>query len=206
MRALCDGCVARGVSIGAHIGYRDKTGFGRRALPVEVASVAEDAALQILALQECAVAAGGHVAYVKPHGALYHRATVDAECAAAIVSAMTTVGFRLAALAFPGSLLIAQAHAAGLDAFREAFADRRYTPEGSLVERGEPGALLDPDNAVSQALSIARDGTARTTGGHRIEIDAASLCVHGDARDAAKVARRIRDVLEGADIAVRAFA
>jgi UPF0271 protein len=194
------------VSIGAHVGYRDLVGFGRRNLPVEAATVEEETALQILALQEHAVGAGGRVVYVKPHGALYHRATVDAECAAAIVSAMSAVGITLSALAFPGSCLVKAARHAGIASYQEAFADRGYTPVGSLIDRGKPGALLSPDEAVRQALAIARDGVVTTSEGQRIEIEAASICVHGDTPNALTIARRIRTGLEDAAITVRSFA
>src|SRR5690349_16494578 len=116
MRALCDAALARDVAIGAHVGYRDREGFGRRALDVGPATVEAETAEQISALASHAAAAGGRVGYVKPHGALYHRASVDRECAAAIVSAILAVGGGLAVLAAPGSLLLARAAAAGLDA------------------------------------------------------------------------------------------
>lgn len=162
----------------------------------------DDVAAQILVLQEHAAAAGGRVVYVKPHGALYHRATVDAEIAAVIVDAAG----KLAMLAFPGSQLIARARDAGLQIVREAFADRGYTAAGSLVARGEPGALLDEDDAVRQALSIARERVVTTLGGQRVAVDATSICLHGDTPGALAIAHRVRAALEGAGITVRAFA
>ena len=206
MRAACGAAVAQGVSIGAHVGYRDRAGFGRRDLAIDAAIVEEEVTEQILALQEHAAAAGGRVAYVKPHGALYHRATVDLDCAAAIVSAMSAAGAGLAALAFPGSLLIARARAAGLEGVHESFADRGYTPGGSLVARGEPGALLGPDDAVCQALSIALDGVVTAIEGQRVEVGARSIYLHGDTPGALAIARGIRAGLESAGIDVRAFA
>jgi UPF0271 protein len=190
MRALCAEAVERGVAIGAHVGYRDREGFGRRALDVTPAAVEAETVEQISALTSHAAEAGGRVAYVKPHGALYHRATVDDECAAAIVSA---VG-ELSVLAAPGSALLARAEAAGLVAVAEGFADRAYAPDGSLVPRSSAGAVLGRDDAVRQAVALARGGEVR------------SLCVHGDTPGALALARRVGAELEGAGIELRSFA
>jgi UPF0271 protein len=190
MRAVCAEAVGRGVSIGAHVGYRDREGFGRRALDVSATTVEAETVEQIRALQE----AGGRVVYVKPHGALYHRASVDEECAAAIVSAILEVG-ALAVLAAPGSALLAEAETAGLAAVPEGFADRAYAPDGSLVPRGSPGAVLGVEDAVRQALTIAR-----------VRVDVRSLCVHGDTPGALELARRVVAELEAAGVELRSFA
>jgi UPF0271 protein len=187
MRAVCTEAAERGVAIGAHVGYRDLEGFGRRALDVPAATVQAETVEQIRALQE----ASGHVAYVKPHGALYHRASVDEECAAAIVSAAEG----LAVLGAPGSALLAQASAAGLAAVPEGFVDRAYAPDGSLVPRGSPGAVLGVEDAVRQALAIARD-----------RVDVRSLCLHGDTPGALELARRVVAGLEAAGVELRSFA
>jgi UPF0271 protein len=187
MRAVCAEAVGRGVAIGAHVGYRDREGFGRRALDVPAATVEAETVEQIRALQE----AGGRVAYVKPHGALYHRASVDADCAAAIVSAVNG----LPVLASPGSELLAQARAAGVEAVTEGFIDRAYAPDGSLVPRGTEGAVLGVKDAVRQALTIAR-----------VRLDVRSLCLHGDTPGALELARRIVAEFEAADIELRSFA
>jgi UPF0271 protein len=187
MRAVCAEAVERGVTIGAHVGYRDREGFGRRALDVPAATVATETVEQIRALQD----AGGRVAYVKPHGALYHRASVDAECAAAIISAVDG----LPVLAAPGSALLAQARAAGVEAVTEGFIDRAYAPDGSLVPRGVEGAVLGADDAVRQALTIARD-----------RLDVRSLCLHGDTPGALDLARRVVAELEAAGVELRSFA
>ena len=194
MRALCEEAVAREVAIGAHVGYRDREGFGRRDLDVAPATVEAETIEQISALESHAAEAGGRVAYVKPHGALYHRASVDGECAAAIVSAMHAVDDGLAVLAAPRSALLAQAEDAGLVAVAEGFADRAYAPDGSLVPRGSAGAVLGADDAVRQALSLARGGAVR------------SLCVHGDTPGALELARRVAAELEAAGIELRSFA
>jgi 5-oxoprolinase (ATP-hydrolysing) subunit A len=187
MRAVCVEAAERGVSIGAHVGYRDREGFGRRALDVPAATVEAETVEQIRALQE----AGGRVAYVKPHGALYHRASVDEECAAAIVSAVDG----LPVLAAPGSALLAQARAAGVEAVTEGFVDRAYAPDGSLVPRGAEGAVLGVGEAVRQALTIAR-----------VRLDVRSLCLHGDTPGVLELAQRVVAELGAAGIELRSFA
>ncbi|MEP6813293.1 MAG: 5-oxoprolinase subunit PxpA [Actinomycetota bacterium] len=181
MRAVCAEAVARGVTIGAHVGYRDREGFGRRTLDVPPATVEAETAEQIAVLESHA-----SVAYVKPHGALYHRASVDEECAAAIVSAARG----LPVLGLPGSALLAKAQVA----VPEGFADRAYAADGSLVPRGEAGAVLGAEDAARQAVALAREGAVR------------SLCVHGDTPGALVLARRVVAELEAAGIALRAFA
>ena len=187
MRAVCAEAIERGVKIGAHVGYRDREGFGRRALDVPAATVAAETVEQIRALQE----AGARVAYVKPHGALYHRASVDEECAAAIVSAVDG----LPVLAAPGSALLAQARAAGVEAVTEGFIDRAYAPDGSLVPRSAEGAMLGVEDAVRQALTIAR-----------VRLDVRSLCLHGDTPGALDLARRVVSELEAAGVELGSFA
>jgi UPF0271 protein len=187
MRAVCAEAGERGVAIGAHVGYRDREGFGRRALGVPAATVEAETVEQIRALREV----GGRVAYVKPHGALYHRAGVDEACAAAIVSAADG----LAVLAAPGSALLAQARAAGVEAVTEGFIDRAYAPDGSLVPRGAEGAVLGVEDAVQQALTLARGS-----------LDVRSLCLHGDTPGALELARRVVDELQAAGVELRSFA
>jgi UPF0271 protein len=191
-RELCRAAAAHGIAVGAHIGYRDREGFGRRELGVPAATLRAEAAEQIEALSSWAEPAGVRVAYVKPHGALYHRASSDSACAAAIVEAALGAG-GLGVLAFPGSELLEQAHEAGLQAVAEGFADRGYLPDGWLVPRGEPGAVLDEESAALQALELASEGSV------------GSLCVHGDTPEAAALARHVRERLETAGVEVRAF-
>src|SRR5581483_3989314 len=192
MRSLCAAAVAAGVSLGAHVGYRDRAGFGRRALGVDAATVEAEAVEQIDALAAAASAAGGRVTYLKPHGALYHRASSDGEIARALVSA--AAGRGLAVLAFPGSALLAQAGAAGLLAVAEGFADRGYAEDGTLLPRGEADAVLDGAAAARQAVDLAGTGAVR------------SLCVHGDSPAAAAVASAVRSALVTAGAELRAFA
>jgi 5-oxoprolinase (ATP-hydrolysing) subunit A len=197
MRVAAAAAVAAQVVLGAHVSYRDRDEFGRRALAVDAARLADDAVEQIEALQAAAASVGGRVAYLKPHGALYHRASSDLECAEALIAAAAGArGGPLAVVGFPGSLLLERAGEAGLLAVAEGFADRAYATDGSLVPRTESGALLTPDAAARQAVAIA-EGTVG--GGVR------SICVHGDTADAAALARRVRDALVSAHVELRAF-
>ncbi|HEX4527441.1 MAG TPA: LamB/YcsF family protein [Gaiellaceae bacterium] len=198
MSVACAAAVAAQVVIGAHVSYRDREGFGRRALDVNAETVGADAVEQIEQLQAAAATVGGRVAYVKPHGALYHRASSDRECADALIAAAAGAsGGRLAVVGFPGSLFLDRAGAAGLLAVAEGFADRAYAADGSLIPRTEPGALLAPDAAAHQAVALAHG----TLGG-----GARSICVHGDTADAAALAVRVRDALVSAHVELRAFA
>jgi len=195
MRAACEAAVAAGATIGAHISYRDREGFGRRALPVPAETVATEAVEQIEALHAAATSAGGRVAYVKPHGALYHRASSDRECAAGLVAVAGTG--RLAVVGFPGSALLACARQAGLLAVPEGFADRAYAADGTLVPRTEAGAMLATEAAARQAVALAE---GRLGGGVR------SICIHGDTTAAAALAEQVRAALASSGVDVRAFA
>ncbi|WP_019925866.1 LamB/YcsF family protein [Nocardia sp. BMG111209] len=204
MRRTCAAAVERGVRIGAHVSYRDLAGFGRRAIAVSPRELADENLYQIGALDACARAAGDRVRYVKPHGALYHSAAADPEIATAVVSALTAFG-GLALLGPPGSELEHAAAAAGIPFHAEGFADRGYSPAGTLVPRGAPGDILHPMDAVAQALSIAVGGTARDATGADVPVAVRSLCVHGDSPSAVAMARSIRDVLTGEGVELRAF-
>jgi UPF0271 protein len=193
MRAMSREAVARDVSIGAHVGYRDREGFGRRPMNVAPGTIEAEAVEQIAQLQEISRAEGGRVRYVKLHGALYERANTDGECAAAVVRALEREG-RLAVLAFPASELIGRAQAAGLATAAEGFADRGYTSAGRLVPRSEPGALLQEPEAIAQALRLSEAAEIQ------------SLCVHGDTPGALELARRLVDELRAAGVELKAFA
>lgn len=207
MRRVCEGAAARGVTIGAQVSYRDLAGFGRRSMDVPAAELTAEIAYQIGALRVFAEAAGSRVAYVKPHGALYNRAVHDDAQAHAVIEAVLLAGENLPVLGLPGSRLLARAREAGLPAVEEAFADRAYTPGGTLVPRGEPGAVVeDPDEVVRRAVGMTVDRTVVSADGSRIPVAARSLCLHGDTPGAAALARRVRAALEEAGVEVRAFA
>jgi UPF0271 protein len=196
-----------GVAVGAHPGYPDLLGFGRRELGASPAEVSAYVLYQIGALQAVARAEGTAVAYVKPHGALYNRAVRDRAVARAIADAVRAADPGLALLGLAGSALVAAAHDAGIWAVREAFIDRGYEPDGTLVPRGKPGALVeDPAAAAERALRLVRDGSVVAAGGETIPVQAESLCVHGDGPQAVSILRAVRTALDTAGIVVRAFA
>ncbi|MEV0040472.1 5-oxoprolinase subunit PxpA [Streptomyces sp. NPDC050804] len=206
MRRVCAWAAERGVRIGAQVSYRDLAGFGRRSMDVPPDELAAEIAYQIGALEVFAKAAGARVAYVKPHGALYNRVVRDEEQAEAVVEGVLLTGERLPLLGLPGSRLHQHAEKAGLPVVTEAFADRAYTPEGTLVPRGEDGAVItDPATVVERSVSMARFGVLTSRCGQSVAVRARSLCVHGDTPGAVGLARRVRDRLEAAGVRVEAF-
>jgi UPF0271 protein len=194
LRRTCEVAVAHGVAIGAQVGYRDLAGFGRRFVDVASDDLVADVLYQLGALDGLARAAGGRVAYLKPHGALYNTVVTHEAQAQAILDAVTAYDASLPVLGLPGSALLARAESAGLASVPEGFADRAYRPDGTLVPRSEPGAVLDTPSAVAeQAVRLAREGVVR------------SICVHGDSPDAVALARAVRTALVEADIVIEAF-
>ncbi|MGI9821862.1 LamB/YcsF family protein [Agromyces sp. Marseille-Q5079] len=196
-----------GVTLGAHPGYRDLVGFGRRALDTSPAEIAAELLVQLGSLDGVARASGIRVHYVKAHGALYHRLVTDAAAAHAFADAVATYDPALSVLGPPSSELERAADAAGLRFAREAFADRGYLADGSLVPRGEPGAIVDdPAAAADRAIELAETGGITADDGSRVELRPDSLCLHGDTPGAAAMARAVRDALERAGVEIRAFA
>jgi len=194
------------VVIGAQVSYRDLAGFGRRAMEVPPHELSAEITYQIGALEVFARAAGARVGYVKPHGALYNRCVHDEEQAGAVVDGILTAGGGLPVLGLPGSRLHEAARRAGLPVVGEAFADRAYTDEATLVPRREPGAVVhDADEVVKRALGMARDHTVTSRDGRRVGITARSLCLHGDTPGAADLARRVRSELAAAGVHIRSF-
>jgi len=194
------------VVVGAHPGYPDLLGFGRRDLGASAREVADYVAYQVGAMIACARAAGTRVGYVKPHGALYNRAARDPEIAAAIADGVRAADPALALLGLAGSALTAGARAAGLRAVSEAFLDRGYQRDGSLVPRGTAGALLeDPDAAAARAVRLVREGTVDAVDGTALRVEAESLCVHGDGARAVLVLRAVRARFTAEGIAVAPF-
>ncbi|MEV7570967.1 LamB/YcsF family protein [Streptomyces tanashiensis] len=207
MRRVCELAAARGVRIGAQVSYRDLAGFGRRAMDVPAAELAAEVAYQIGALEVFARAAGSRVSYVKPHGALYNRVVRDAEQAAAVVDGVLLADRTLPVLGLPGSRLHEAAAAAGLPVVAEAFGDRAYRADGSLLPRGQEGAVVtDPDEVVERAVSMARFGVVTAHCGNSVTVRARSLCLHGDTPGAVGLARRVRAQLEASGVRVEAFA
>lgn len=207
MRRVCRLAATRGVAVGAQVSYRDLAGFGRRFVDVEPGELADEVLYQLAALDGIARSEGTRVAYVKPHGALYHATVAHERQAAAVVAAVRAYGGGLAVLGLPGSLLLGEAAAAGLAAVPEAFADRSYTAAGTLVPRREPGALVtDPAEVADRAVRLAVDGTVAAADGTVVRVHAASLCLHGDTPGAVHLARLVRDALAAAGVALAPFA
>jgi len=206
MRRTVRAAVERGVAVGAQVSYPDLAGFGRRAMDVPSEELRADVVYQLGALRGIAVAEGGEVRYVKPHGALYHAAAGDERVAADVAAAVRAVDPSLVLLGQPGSAALAAAESFGLATAAEAFADRAYTPEGRLVPRGEPGAVLDdPREVAARMLRLVREGLVTATDGTDVAVRAHSICVHGDTPDAVRMAAEVRAVLTRAGVQVRAF-
>jgi len=207
IRATVIGARDAGVAIGAHVGYRDLAGFGRRTMDVATDDLIADVIYQIGALEGLARGVGVAVTYVKPHGALYNTIVHDARQAADVVTAIAEIDPSLAVLGLPGSQLLRSADAAGLRTVTEAFADRAYTPQGTLVSRHVPGAVLhDPDEVAARMVQLVSEGTLTAIDGSTIRVSADSICVHGDTPGATGMARRVLESFTAAGIRVAPFA
>lgn len=207
MRRMCQLAVERGVRIGAHVGYRDLAGFGRRAIDCDPDELAADVLYQIGALDGFARAAGDRVRYVKPHGALYNRIVHDEEQAAAVVAAVAAFDPTLPVLGLPGSAALRLAADAGLQPVTEAFADRAYTADGRLAPRSLPGSVLHDQQLVCERMvAVATGAPVTAIDGTPIRVEARSLCVHGDTPGAAEVAAQVRAALHGAGVSLEPFA
>lgn len=206
LRATCARAVDRGVRIGAQVGYADLRGFGRRFIEVPPADLTADVIYQIGALQAIARSVGGEVSYVKPHGALYNAIVGHAAQARAVVDGVKDCAPSLPVLGLPDSDFLAIAAEQGLRTVAEAFADRAYTPEGTLVPRARPGSVLhDPDEIAARVVRMVFDGTVEAIDGTEVALRADSVCVHGDNPEAVQVAARLRQVLEGAGATIAPF-
>ncbi len=198
--------VERGVAIGAQVSFPDLAGFGRRHIEMPPDELRDVVLYQLGALDAFAQVAGSEIAYVKPHGALYHAAAVDAAIAEAVIAAAAEYDPSLAVLGLPGSALLAAAEEADLEAVPEAFADRAYRPDGGLVSRREPGSVLtDPDVVAARAVRIAVDGEVEAVDGSTVSLRARSICVHGDTPGAVELARAVRAALDAAGVGVYRF-
>jgi len=207
LRRVCGQAAERGVVIGAQVGYDDLSGFGRRAMDMEPLALTNDVIYQIAALDGFARVAGTQVRYVKPHGALYNTVVHDVVQAAAVVEAILLYDASLPVMGLPGSALLTIASKAGLRTVTEAFADRGYTPEGTLVPRSRPGALLhDPQHVARRMIRMMTTGQVEASDGTDVTIQADSICVHGDSPGAVDMAVAVRQALATAGVDIRAFA
>jgi UPF0271 protein len=207
MRETVAQALAGGVSLGAHPGYPDREGFGRRDLGASPAEIGAMVLTQVGALAAVCRAAGGVLRYVKPHGALYNRVARDPEAATALVEAVRAIDPALLLLGLDGSIMLRAAETAGLGGIREAFVDRAYLPDGSLLPRNEPGAVLhDPDLVAERALRMVVEHHVVAIDGTRHLLRPQSLCTHGDGVNAVALVRAVRQRLEDAGITIAAFA
>tara|TARA_R110002073_G_scaffold50034_3_gene132818 strand:+ start:190 stop:954 length:765 start_codon:yes stop_codon:yes gene_type:complete len=196
-----------GVVVGAHPGFNDREGFGRRDIPMPPAEIARMCAAQIGALMGLAAQVGVCVAYVKPHGALGNLAARDRAVADAIVDAVRRIDPGMAYLAISGTQSELAARAAGVPVFSEIFADRGYLSSGQLVPRGQEGAMIhDADAAADRLIGFLDTGLMPVIDGDPIPLAAHSICVHGDSPGAVAMARRIRERLLKQGVKIRAFA
>lgn len=203
----CRAAAEKGVRIGAQVSYRDLAGFGRRFIDVEPADLTADVIYQIGALDALAGVAGSKVSYVKPHGALYNSIVSHREQARAVAEAVHAVDPGLPVLGLAGSAFLDEARRLGLRTVAEAFADRAYTPEGRLVSRREPGAVLhDPEAIAERVADMVESGEVRAIDGSRITVAVESVCVHGDSPGAVQIANAVRDRLTAAGVALTPFA
>jgi 5-oxoprolinase (ATP-hydrolysing) subunit A len=197
----------RGVSIGAHPSYPDLPGFGRRELGLPPTQIAHHVEYQLKLMVDVCGAEAAKLAYVKPHGALYNRAAWDEQAASAIVDAIIRVDQSLTLLGMPNSAMSRAAERHHMRFAAEAFIDRAYNADGTLVKRSEPDAVIhDVGSAVTRAVELFTRSTLRARDGNEIRVDADSLCVHGDNADSLRILRSVRKRLEESGARIAAFA
>jgi UPF0271 protein len=197
--------IAHRVAIGAHPGYPDLAGFGRRDLDMAPDELSASLIAQIGAVVAVARSEGARVGHVKPHGALYNRAARDHALATTVAEAIARLDRGLALIGLAGSELLAAGRAAGLEVRAEGFADRAYQADGSLRNRRDEGAILDPTAAAAQAVAIVRDGEVNGIDGGRVSVRAATICLHGDGPEAVPTALAVRAALAAAGFEVHAM-
>ena len=203
---VCRSAAERGVRIGAQVSYRDLAGFGRRFIDITAEDLVADVVYQIGALQAVAHAAGSAVSYVKPHGALYNTIVTNREQAAAVAEAVRLVDVALPVLGLAGSAFFDEAARLGIRTVTEAFADRAYQPDGQLVSRREPGAVLtDPAQIAERVVTMVTSGQVSAIDGTPIAVSVESVCVHGDSPGAVQIATAVADQIQSAGIEIKAF-
>ena len=206
MRRTIRAAKQHGVAVGAHPGFADLQGFGRREMQADPAEVEDSLIAQIGALAAMARAEAAPLRHVKAHGALYNMAARDRKLADAVARAIKAFDASLVMFGLPKSPLIEAGIAAGLRVAAEGFADRSYEPDGSLTPRSRPGAVIhDPAVVVDRAVRMVRDGVVLTSEGREIPLKVDTICVHGDTPGAPDLTRRIRAGLEAAGISVRSL-
>ncbi len=206
MLRTCRAAAARGVTVGAHPSYPDLVGFGRRRMELSDDELTAAVVYQLGALDACCRAAGTRLAYVKPHGALYHEVLSNAGSAKAFVAGVVHVA-PLAVLGQAGSELLGAARKAGLRTAAEVFADRGYLADGRLVPRGEPGAIVDdPEAVAARVVEMVTERSVTAVDGTSVPLLVDSVCLHSDTPGAVALARRVREALVNAGAEIGAFA
>ena len=206
MQKTVAACKAHGVHIGAHPGYPDLMGFGRRNIVATPAEVKAYIQYQVGALSAFCTAVGVPLCHVKPHGAMYNMAAKDEALARAVCEGILEVNPKLTLLALSGSAMVRAAQETGLPVKNEVFADRGYQADGTLVPRSRPGAMItDEDEAIARVIRMAKEGVVRSVDGVDVPLTADSVCVHGDGEKALAFVRRIREALAAAGIEVKAL-
>jgi UPF0271 protein len=207
LRATIRAARAHGVAVGAHPSFPDLAGFGRREMTIDHGELEDIVLYQLAAVTGVAAAEGLALQHVKPHGALYNMAARDRRLADAVARAIASIGTTLSLVGLHGSALLEAGRDAGLRVVAEAFVDRAYNPDGSLVSRQQPGAVIHAvDDVVARALRLATEGEVITLDGSVLRLDVETICVHGDTPGAALLAARVRSGLESAGVEVKAFA
>jgi len=197
---------AHGVAVGAHPGFPDLVGFGRRELNVTPGEAEDFVLYQIAAVAGVAAAEGVPIQHVKPHGALFNMAVRSRELSAAIARAVAAFDKTLILFGLPGSEILDAGRAAGLRVAAEVFADRAYEPDGSLASRRKPGSVIhDPDAVVARAVRMVKDRTVVAIDGSVVALEADTICVHGDTPGSDDLAARIRAGLHAAGVTVKAI-
>jgi UPF0271 protein len=203
MRITIEQALRHHVAIGAHPGYDDRANFGRTELQLDSAQIAESVTRQVQALDKIAHELGAHIVHVKPHGALYNQAACDRRIAQAIAKGVRAWRADVVMVGLAGSVMLEEFRAAGFATAAEAFADRRYEPDGTLRPRKFLDALIhDPEQAARQALQIVQQAQVTASDGATIPLQAESICIHGDTPGAPAIATRIRQQLAVAGIQI----
>lgn len=207
LRRVCQAAADRNVTIGAHVSYPDLVGFGRRFIDMDPQELRDAVLYQLGALDGFAQVAGTGIAYVKPHGALYHACSSHPDQARAVADAAHEYDPSMAVLGAPGSPLLSCTEALGMEPVAEAFADRAYLANGQLVPRSDPDAVItDPAAVAARAVAIAIDGHVVAVDGSLVAVRARSICIHGDTPGAVAMARAVRAGLEVAAVGLHSFA
>lgn len=199
-------CREHGVSVGAHPGFPDLQGFGRRNMVCTPPEVKAYVQYQLGALQAFCKAGGVPLHHVKPHGALYNMAAKDARLALAVAEAIAEVDENVVLQGLSGSEMLRAAKQVGIRAASEVFADRAYQQDGTLVPRSQPGAMItDEDVAIARVVRMVKEGVVTSIDGMDVPLQADSICVHGDGEKALLFVQKIRAVLTAEGIEIKAF-